>query len=305
MSLLASVIIPTYNRAKVLELCLNALLNQTADPTTYEIIVVDDGSTDNTPDLVKELSEKAHCSLVHLRQENSGRSRARNNGIRAAKGVYILLLDSDMIVRPEYIAAHISAHTRPGLIVNGAVVNTSNFDNPTKGPKHPIHLSRAVFATGNVSIKRTDLLYIGLFDEDFVEYGWEDLELGERLRLAGYKSVNSSAACSFHLEPRITFKDLPNLLKKERERGHNAVIFFQKNPSSNVRLMTLITPVYFFLDRITTLCNWSERPGTYKLLERLDRKGYRTLFEILFALIKSHAYADGIREKLKELNLKI
>ncbi len=301
MSIEVSVVVPTYNRANLLERCLTALFGQTADPNIYEIIVVDDGSTDETSSIITHLSNTAPCGFNYIRQTNLGRSKTRNNGIMAAKGRLIILLDGDMVVRSEFVAAHLKAHTKPKLIVHGPVVNTTNIDNPSTWPTKVYDFSRAFFATGNVSIERTEIIAVGLFDEDFIEYGWEDLELGERLRKRGFKSVKAPSACSFHLQYPLTYPQLPQMLQKEKERGHTAVLFLQKNPSFNVRLMTLISPFFFLFDRLLTLFHWPERSQTFKLLKYLDSKRWlRFLFLFLVIIIKNHAYADGLREALKK-----
>ena len=294
----ASVVVPTYNRCDILTRCLESLFEQTAASSSYEIIVVDDGSTDGTPEMVKGMAEKAPCELIYIRQNNSGRSRARNTGVLAAHGAYIIFLDGDMVVKRTFVAAHLAAHRKSGLVANGPVVNTPTIVDPNTGPPKVHDLSRAFFATGNVSVEREKIIAAGLFDEDFVEYGWEDLELGERLRHMGLRAVKSPAACSFHLQPRLTFTGIPSLIAKEKERGHMAVLFYQKNPSPSVKMMTLLSPAYFAFDRIITLFHWPERPGTHKLLKRIGGSGRNILFQFLVAIIKSHAYADGIRERL-------
>lgn len=91
-----SIIIPTYNRAYILSIAINSVLNQTF--SDWELIVVDDGSIDNTKDLVLAYKD----SRIHyIYQENAERSAARNNGINHAKGAYICFLDSDDYFLPE------------------------------------------------------------------------------------------------------------------------------------------------------------------------------------------------------------
>jgi glycosyltransferase involved in cell wall biosynthesis len=87
-----SIIIPTFNRAHFLHVAIESVLNQTFND--FELIIVDDGSTDNTKDLVKTYSKK-DLRIIYIYQKNSERSAARNNGIRNAKGQYICFLDSD------------------------------------------------------------------------------------------------------------------------------------------------------------------------------------------------------------------
>ncbi len=99
---LVSVVIPTYNRAETIMRSLNSVLSQTFQD--YELIVVDDGSTDHTYDIIKDLDPR----LKIISQPNQGVSAARNNGIRASRGKYIALLDSDDEWNPLYLEACIS-----------------------------------------------------------------------------------------------------------------------------------------------------------------------------------------------------
>ncbi len=294
----ASVVIPAYNSQDILPYCLSSLIEQTTNPATYEIIVVDDGSTDLTPEVVKDFINKAPCNLSYIRLERSGRSRARNTGVMAAKGKFIIFLDSDMIVRREFIKSHLSAHTRQGLIVNGSVINTEKPADPNRKSKQVNDFSRAFFATGNVSVERDKLIEAGLFDEDFVEYGWEDLELGQRLRRLGLKRIKSLTAWSYHVQAPITYEKVPGILKKEKERGHTAVLFYRKDSSFRVKMTTLISPVFFIWVKFLTPFRWPERPGAIRLLKFLEKNGCKFTFNLILAIMRSYAYVDGIKEAL-------
>ena len=87
-----SVIIPAYNVSSYLECCVQSILNQTFE--NYEIIIVDDGSTDNTGIIADELSQNYHQVAV-IHQSNGGASKARNTGISNSSGDYLLFLDGD------------------------------------------------------------------------------------------------------------------------------------------------------------------------------------------------------------------
>lgn len=299
---LASVVIPTYNRRDHLLRCLRSLFVQTADPAIYEIVVVDDGSTDGTGEAVERIRHEAPCPLTYIRQENSGRARARNEGIRAARGRYVIFLDSDMIAGRDLVSAHLTAHAAPDRVVHGVVINTDDLEATIERPAKISDFSRAFFATGNASIEREKIIAAGLFDEDFQEYGWEDLELGYRLRRLGLRAVKAAEAVSYHLQHRLTFAGIENMIRKEKERGHTAVIFYRKNPGLRVRLMTNLTPVAFFLDRLLlSPFRWLERPCLMRLLKNLEDKGRRRLFLFLAFLLRNHAYVEGLREGLAGL----
>ena len=99
---LISIVVPIYNTAKYLSKCLNSIINQTHK--NLEIILVDDGSTDNSPHIIKEYAKKDSRVKV-ITQKNQGQSAARNTGIKVAKGNYISFTDSDDELKPNFIAS--------------------------------------------------------------------------------------------------------------------------------------------------------------------------------------------------------
>lgn len=97
-----SVIIPTYNRANLLAHAIQSVLEQTM--SDLQLIVVDDGSTDNTPDVIAHFKDPRLC---YVRQTNQGRSAARNHGARLARSDFLGFLDSDDMYLPESLEAHL------------------------------------------------------------------------------------------------------------------------------------------------------------------------------------------------------
>jgi len=95
-----SIIIPVYNGEKTLRQCLNSVLNQTYE--NYEVIVVDNNSTDKTKDIIKEFQDKSR-KMKYLFEPQRGRGAARNTGERTAKGNIVLMTDSDCIVPNDWI----------------------------------------------------------------------------------------------------------------------------------------------------------------------------------------------------------
>jgi len=245
-----SVVIPTYNRKPILEKCLRALEHQVFDSGLidgYEVVVVDDGSTDGTVDwLRQQAAEFPHVRLFE--QDHKGPAAARNFGVEVAQGNTIIFIDSDLVVLEGFLQAHATAlqaayqkqgHDR--VFTYGRVVNTSNFEDPTAEPFKLTDYSQAFFATGNVAIAKHWLQKAGLFDTQFTLYGWEDLELGVRLKNLGLSLVKVPEAVGYHWHPPFSLDDIPNLIDKEIQRGRMGVLFYQKHPTQDVKMMIQMT----------------------------------------------------------------
>lgn len=244
-----SIVIPTYNRQPILDKCLRALESQQFTPNrpiaNYEIIVIDDGSTDNTIDWLKS-QVFPHVRL--LQQQHQGPAAARNLGVMQAQGDTIIFIDSDLVVTEQFLQAHADA-LRQGqqqmgsdrLFTYGRVINTCNFADPTSEPFKLTDFSAAYFATGNVAIPRHWLEKAGLFDTRFQLYGWEDLELGVRLKQLGLKLIKCPAAVGYHWHPPFNLEQIPQLIDKEIQRGRMGVLFYQKHPTWDVRMMIQMT----------------------------------------------------------------
>lgn len=256
-----SVVIPTYNRKPILEKCLKSLaaqaLRQDGGVVGYEVVVVDDGSTDGTVDW---LHNSAFPHVRVLQQDHQGPAAARNLGVEAATGDTIIFIDSDLVVTDGFLQAHADAllngQQRLGsdrLFTYGRVINTCNFDYPTAEPFKVTDFSAAYFATGNVAIARHWLDQAGLFDTRFQLYGWEDLELGVRLKQLGLTLVKCPDAVGYHWHPPFALNQIPNLIDKEIQRGRMGVLFYQKHPTWDVRLMIQMTWLHRILWGVLSL----------------------------------------------------
>ncbi len=260
-SMFLSVVIPTYNRLPILQKCLAALEDQDfpASAGNYEVVVVDDGSTDATVAWI----EAQGVALPHVRllqQSHGGPAAGRNRGVEAARGEVVVFIDSDLVVTPSFLLCHAQAleqawqrlgHRR--CFTYGAVINTSNFTEPT-AERHKLRdHSWAYFATGNVAIARELLEQAGLFDTGFQLYGWEDLELGERLRRLGVSLIRCPEAVGYHWHPAFRLEQIADLIRVERERAKMALVFFRKHPSQRVRMITQFTWYHRLLWDLLTL----------------------------------------------------
>jgi glycosyltransferase involved in cell wall biosynthesis len=252
-----SVVIPTYNRLPILEKCLRALEAQVIPADSpiagYEVVVVDDGSTDRTIDwLQTHQAELPHVKL--FQQDHQGPAAARNLGVEKASGDTIIFIDSDLVVLEGFLQAHATTLVEgektlgsDRLFTYGRVINTCNFDDPTSEPFKVTDFSAAYFATGNVAIARRWLEQAGLFDTGFQLYGWEDLELGVRLKQLGLTLIKCPEAAGYHWHPPFALSQIPKLIDQEVQRGRMGVLFYQKHPTWEVRMMIQMTWIHRLL----------------------------------------------------------
>lgn len=234
---LVSVIISSYNRCEILKQCLNALFNQTLPSENYEVIVVDDCSSDNTWQYLSTLSPP--CVLKIFRQSlRQGQASGRNRGLKEANGKYIVFIDDDIIAHKDLLKEHLLCHNkRQNLVVRGRVNHFS--DKLPSKPRFTISdISFNFFWTSNVSIEKKHLEKAGYFDESFNKYGWEDNELGFRLRRLGLHSIYHRKALAYHYKPPLKVEDLEGYWKRYQEKGETAVLFYKKHSYFRVKLST-------------------------------------------------------------------
>jgi glycosyltransferase involved in cell wall biosynthesis len=191
MSPLFSVIIPTYNRAGIIGAALGSVLNQTF--TDYEVIVVDDGSKDETVAVTKAIAERSDRSIRVVEQPNAGPGAARNTGIAQANGEYVALLDSDDLWFPWTLKNFheiLKKFNDPEFLC-GVPVDVKQDDPIVADGNQPITAEQYAdfysvpgnpffrFTTSGVVIRKTALQQVGGFAGERINY--EDLDLWMRL----------------------------------------------------------------------------------------------------------------------------
>jgi len=296
MGMEISVIIPTYNRRKILEIILPQILEQDFSQP-YEVIVSDDGSSDGTKDLIEEYSKK-HKNLKYIySSERRGPAHTRNLALEISKGKLIVFIDSDIYVKRDFLKNHyeIQKENNFKVLVQGPVVNTYNFESPWKEKYKLRDMSTAYFASGNASISREILLKAGFFDENFSFYGWEDLELGIRLKKLGVKLVKSDKVLVWHLQVPPDFHNLSYLLNKERERARSAIYFYKKHPTPEVKMMIQLGKVYEIGNFIQRLFGLINEKNIEKWWNWAEKRGYYTLSQILLSGVLNKVYLEELR----------
>ena len=235
-----SLIVPTFNRLPILEKCLAALETQTFPANEFEVIVIDDGSSDGTEATMRQYHPPFR--LQYLRQTNSGTGAARRNGVAHANGEYLLLMNDDTICDPDLIEQHMRAH-RELASERWAVLG--NFEYPAEAHRRAFtHFLRtgsfmfpqidmeagfpypySHFITCNLSIRREAVIEAGSFDSTYKLS--EDTELGIRLFEMGYGVLYHPTAHAWH--DHFPYA-VGNLVRRARVYGTDYFYMFRRHP---------------------------------------------------------------------------
>ncbi len=232
--MLVSVIIPAYNEEDTIESCLNSLLNQTIQKESYEVIVVDDGSTDSTPELTKRYPVKL------FGQENSGPATARNLGAKNSSGEIIIFTDADCIAEPNWIEEMISPFKDKEIIaVKGAYKRGKGnliirFVQTEFEERYEV-LSKLnsvdMIDTYSAAFRRNIFIEYGGFNTNFPKANNEDTELSYRLSKTKYRMI-------FNPNAKVYHSGHPNSILKYFRlkfwRGFWRVIVYKKFPEKIV-----------------------------------------------------------------------
>jgi glycosyltransferase involved in cell wall biosynthesis len=229
-----SVIVPTFRRPDALAVTLSALANVEHPPGRLEVVVVDDGSDDETPAVVAR-----HPGVTFVRQENSGAAAARNHGARLARGDFVLFVDDDIVVERTHLARHLAVHSRhPRALVNGewefapatvAALQATPFGRYRLALEEgfrraaPVQvlpdgcLSCEVIPSQDLSLSRELFWEIGGFDADFPAAGAEDQEFSLRALDAGCVLLRDPSIRLLHNDSRVTLEAFCR--REERSAG--------------------------------------------------------------------------------------
>jgi len=294
-----SVIVPVYNQEKIISKALVSLVNQNIPKNKYEIIVIDDGSTDKTYEILNSFKKKAGNKIFILKTINlHGKGTARNLGIKKAKNEIVVLLDGDVITSKDLLAEHLKWHqkfSKENFAVVGNITwppqlkitsfmywlehggGQLDFDNL----RHQEEIDYKHFYTGNTSFKRDFLLKDGLFDEDFGREMYEDLELAYRLQNKGLKIFYNKNARAYHYHQTDPQKYSERMIRT----GKGAKILFKKHPELKDKialsrftfrtiLNQIFSPIYFLTGKIFRSIKWMGYYYNAKFF-KIYMRGYR------------------------------
>jgi len=211
-----SVIVPTFNRAVSLQRLLTSLnALAVSDSFQTEIVVVDNGSTDDTSAILARQANKCGCfRLITLREERKGKSSALNSAIGTARGEILIVVDDDVVVHPEWVSKHLKCHRETGFgAIQGRVLPGVDPDGRPADPKRLREYNIPIIDYGddireirgltgtNMSFKREVFRKVGLFDPRLGPgaAGFsEDTEYSRRIRQAGFKIGYTPHAVVYH-----------------------------------------------------------------------------------------------------------
>jgi glycosyltransferase involved in cell wall biosynthesis len=208
-----SIVLPTYNRRARLARVLAGLDGQSAAPDCFEVVIVDDGSTDDTKQWLSQNRERAYAVRA-IHQPNGGPARARNTGVAEARGELLLFIDDDVEPTPDLVAEHLRSHdAEKDVVVIGPLASLEHYGQPwvaweqakveaqyaamLRGDWEPTFRQ---FWTGNASVSKHHVLAAGGFDPSFLRA--EDVELGRRMHERGVGFRFNPAARGLHRAER-------------------------------------------------------------------------------------------------------
>ena len=255
-----SVVVATYNRAETLRVTLQRLDDQTLEKGLYEVLVVDDGSPDDTSAVVAARAAVASYPLRYLRHGNSGPGYTQNRGIREAQGPWILLIADDIHPTPGMLEAHYRRHLRdpePRVAVAGKVLQSPDLPATVflrhwdpfryKNFEALDELTYINFRACNVSFKREFMLEYGMFIERFGA-AHEDTEVGWRLyRRGGMRLVYCKEALAYHYH----VETIDSACRRAFERGRNFDVLAESvdDPGVYIRNHVLTRDLFLYLLR--------------------------------------------------------
>ena len=301
-----SVVIPTFNRSENLSRTVSALRNQTLEAGSYEVLIVDDGSKDDTAERVRKMQQDYPTPLFYFYQQNRKQGAARNLGAASARGDLLVFLGDDIVPTDSFLQEHLHEHQKQAKRAEDAskvvVIGYTTWPPDLRCTpfleyigeqgwqfgfsliEDPEDVDFNYFYSSNVSIDRRFFLESGGFDEHFKEYGWEDIELSLRLKKRGMELVYCPDAIAYHHHETC----IASFSERQRKVGHSAWSFYHQHPDMAEFLGIDRIPDYSRSDRLKFwLLDW--------LCRRLESSRHFTLSRY-YPDLMTYYYVKGLIE---------
>lgn len=240
-----SVEISTYNRKEVLRMVLERLADQTYPHDQFEVVISDDGSSDNTEAIVEEMREKMPYDIRFFTHPHCGCGGTHNIGIQQAKGNIVLMLADDILPSPQLIEEHMRIHEEKpdnSVVVMGRLKQFEELPDTVFQNNWNSILNRLFpnstseqydytnFWVSNMSFKKKFMLENGMFRE-WPAGSHEDLELGYRLQQKGMKLIFNPNALGYHND----IETVESVSSRTHMFGYNWHLFEEQVPTLWVR----------------------------------------------------------------------
>jgi glycosyltransferase involved in cell wall biosynthesis len=294
-----SVVLPTFNRADALVKVLGALESQSFPLRSFEVVVVDDGSSDGTAETLADYAGRTALSLrFNSLGKNSGPAAARNAALRMARGKIIVIIGDDIVPPPEFVGRHAVWHEahpderdallgyvtwpaeiRPSRFMKWLEEGGRSFYFAYGGMKSGAQVSASCFYTCNLSVKRGLLFRTELFDETFPHASHEDLELGHRLGKLGMRLWFERSVKGFHWH----YLTIESAARRIYLMGYSASIYWQKvedGAGAAKRMLRSVIPSLFASFPMVTL--WKTLCRSNLSDEKGNTLAYRTLLTLCY-----------------------
>ncbi|MEU4744385.1 glycosyltransferase [Actinosynnema sp. NPDC023658] len=272
-----TVIVPTYNRMRLLEFTLDSLVRQDLPRDGFEVLVVDDGSSDDTAAVVRRFEDRLDLRYFFQPDEGYQLSRARNVGLRHAGGDICVFVDSGVLLHSGSLTAHVAAHdaSEEPLALNGYVycfnldnadaqlireaVDVDDVDSTIASlarsgswpdVREPFYARHSddfshlpapwlMYWTCHASARTEQVRSVGMYDEAFQQWGGEDIELAYRLHRDGARFAVTRAATSIHYPHEKDHED------NTRSARDSYRYIAEKHGTPITRLLTEVPPLRF------------------------------------------------------------
>jgi len=283
-----SIVIPTFNRSTKLSRCLNSLFNQTYPKDRYEIIIINDGSTDDTENILKEFKKKATCSFSWFSQKNQGIASATNAGVLKSKGEIICFTGDDCIAEKDWIENLVKGFVDDKVgAVGGNVVGyqaitpIQQYAEDAQIVNQERFMIKNKLITGSAAYRRQILTDIQGFDNHL--NACVDVDVSIKTQLLGYTLNYMPEAIVYHDHPAT----IKNLFSQQYRNGIGFVRLHQKyNIKYNLAYNTII-----FGFRILVIILYYP----FTLLSALiSKKNKYFVLKPLYEVIRSSALTLGI-----------